>query len=233
MMFVGTMVIFFLIVRRWPVPPEEPVAAEVPPKSGAVSWQGAALAVVGLLFAPAWLVADNNTMPLEQLPRLLPGTIESWSTEPSEQSDWLPIFAGADVTQRTSYSQAGNTVEGYAALYADQQQGKELADFNNSVTGAALSIRGRSSSAGQGPWLELEAADSRGERWLLWYAYRLDEDWHHKALPMQLQYGMRSLISAPLSAVVAFRARCLGEECSAAREALRAVAASTASSDGR
>jgi hypothetical protein len=232
MMFVGTMVIFFLIVRRWPVPPEKLAAAESAPKTGAISWPGAALALVSWWVAPVWLLADNNTIPKDQLPRLLPTTLDDWSAEQVAGNDWQPVFEGADVTQRARYSKGASSVEGYAALYADQHQGKELVAFNNSVTGEALSTR-RRGDGGQGDWMELEATDSHGDRWVLWYAYRLGDDWYRRTLPMQVQYGVKSLLSAPLSAVVAFRARCQGEDCVAARESLRNVTTSLASSAGR
>jgi exosortase A len=232
MMFVGTMVIFFLIVRRWPAPPEEPAQAESAPKSGPISWRGAALALVSLLVAPVWLLADNNTIPKEQLPRLLPASLEGWSVEEITHDDWLPVFEGADVTQRARYSKDAKSVEAYAALYADQHQGKELVAFNNSLTGETLMTR-RRGGAGQGDWMELEASDSRGDRWLLWSAYRLDADWYRRTLPMQVQYGVKSLVSAPLSAVVAFRTRCQGEDCSAARDTLYDVTMTLASSAAR
>lgn len=221
-MFVGTMVMFFLIVRRWPVEAEQPSAsADVPPTSGVVSWQGAALASASLLLAPLWLIADNNKVAASELTAMLPTAIPGWSTQTATRDDWQPVFVGADVTQRAAFSKSSNTVESFAALYADQHQGKELMGYTNSVVGEALRIRRR---AGAVPWLEVEAVDSRGDSWLLWYAYRLDGQWYDRALPLQLQYGIRSLTSAPLSAVVAFRTRCAGEDCSAARTTLREFA---------
>ncbi len=65
-------------------------------------------------------------------------------------------------------------------------------------------------AAGQGDWMELEATDSRGDRWMLWYAYRLDGRWYRRTLPMQVQYGVKSLVSAPLSAVVALQSALSG-----------------------
>jgi len=232
MMFVGTMAIFFLIVRRWPAPPEEPAAAEAAPESGPFSWRGAALALVGLLVAPVWLLADDNSIAKDQLPQLLPTTLSGWSVQESSREDWLPVFAGADATQRVQYSKASSAVEGYAALYAEQHQGKELVAFNNSILGETLQVR-RQGNAEQGNWLELEATDSRGDRWVLWYGYRLDDTWYRDTLSMQVRYGVESLVSAPLSAVVAFRARCQGEDCSTARAVLRDVTTSLASSAGR
>ena len=232
MMFVGTMVIFFLIVRRWPMPPEQPAVAESAPTSGPISWRGAALAMVSLLVVPVWLLADNNAIPNDQLPRMLPTTLQGWSVEEITREDWLPVFEGADATQRAHYAKGANSAEGYAALYAEQHQGKELVAFNNSIHGETLNVR-RRGHAEQGDWMELEATDSRGDRWVLWYAYRLDGTWYRDSLPMQVQYGFKSLVSAPLSAVVAFRARCQGRDCSTARDTLRDVTTSLASGAGR
>lgn len=233
MMFVVTMIIFFLIVRRWPAPAETPPSSEAPPTNGAVSWQGAALALGSLLVAPTWLVADHNTTSTEQLPRFLPSTLEGWSAEAIASSAWQPVFEGVDVTQRAMYSNGENQVEAYAGVYADQHQGKELVAFKNSILGESLVMRRRTSSAGEGPWMSAEATDSRGDRWLIWHAYRLDADWYDRTLPMQIQYGVRSLLSAPLSAIVAVRARCEGEDCSAASASLRDLTTSLASALGR
>lgn len=230
-MFVGTMVIFFLIARRWPVPPEPVIDTNAtPPQTGAIAWPGAAMALGSLLVAPTWLMADNNVVALEDIPEVMPVRVAGWSTESLTTSNWQPVFIGADIVQRAAFSKDSHTVEGFAALYADQHQGKELVGFNNSVLGESLTIRQRASSAGTGPWMEMEAADWRGDRWLVWYAYRLDEQWYARTLPMQVQYGVRSLTSAPLSAVVAFRTPCAGEDCSTARTTLREFTASNGSS---
>ncbi len=226
-MFVGTMVMFFLIVRRWPVPPEPAADVNVTsPRTGAIVWTGAAMALASLLVAPTWLIADANVVAAEDIPEVMPVRVQGWSTESLTRTDWQPVFIGADLIQRGAFARGSSKVEGYAALYADQHQGKELVGFNNSVLGESLTLRRRAASAGAGPWIQTEAADWRGDRWLVWYAYRLDQQWYARTLPMQIQYGVRSLTSAPLSAVVAFRTPCGGEDCSAARETLREFTAS-------
>ncbi|MET0534961.1 MAG: exosortase A [Steroidobacter sp.] len=221
-MFAGTMVIYFLIVRRWPVQPEPATDADATsPQTGAIVWHGAALALASLLIAPAWLLADDNEVAPQDLPQVVPMRVANWSTESPARDDWQPVFVGADLIQRAAFSQDTRTVEGFAALYADQHQGKELVGFNNSVLGESMTVRRRASSASVRPWMEMEAADWRGKRWLVWYAYRLDRQWYDRTLPLQIQYGVRSLVSAPLSAVAAFRTPCAGDDCSAARAALR------------
>jgi exosortase A len=221
-MFVGTMVIFFLIVRRWPVQPEPATdASATPPQTGAIAWHGAAMALASLLVAPIWLMADDNVVAPENIPQVMPIRVAGWSTESLTSSNWQPVFIGADLIQRAAFSKDSHTVEGFAALYADQRQGKELVGFNNSVLGESLTVQRRAATVDAGPWTEMEAADWRGDRWLVWYAYKLDQQWYARTLPMQIQYGVRSLTSAPLSAIVGFRTPCAGEDCSAARTSLR------------
>jgi hypothetical protein len=184
------------------------------------------MALASLLIAPTWLIADENVVAPEAMPEVMPVRVAGWSTESPTRGDWQPVFIGADLIQRAAFAKDSHTVEGFAALYADQHQGKELVGFNNSVLGESLNVQRRAESAGFGPWMATEARDWRGDRWLVWHAYRLDQQWYARTLPMQIQYGVRSLTSAPLSAVVAFRTLCAGEDCSAAREALRQFTAS-------
>jgi exosortase A len=230
LMFVGTMTVFFLIVRRWPVQAQPALAAhDSSPRSRYITGLGAVLGITSLLVAPAWLMADDNAVALENLPRMLPGAVAGWPQGSPAHSDWQPVFIGADATQRAEYSNDSRSIEGFAAVYAEQRQGKELGGFNNSVVGESMSVR-RAASAGVGSWTALEATDSRGERSLIWYAYRLDSQWYARTLPLQVRYGVRSLTSAPVSAVVALRASCAGEDCSDARASLREFTAAMQSS---
>jgi exosortase A len=225
-MFAGTMVAFFVIVRRWPIQREQGTATvdTQSPASGAISWRGMALMLASLLVAPVWQRMHDNVVPAADLPQMLPAEMPEWTAETARSDDWSPVFAGADLTQRAAFSKSARTVESFAALYADQHQGKELIRYDNSVNGEALKVRRQASSADAGPWLEMEAVDRRGETWLLWYAYRLDEQWYDRSLLLQIHYGIRALTGAPLSAVLALRAACAGEDCSTARATLREFA---------
>jgi EpsI family protein len=191
------------------------------------------MALASLLVAPTWLLADSNVVASENIPEVMPVRVAGWSTESPTRADWQPVFIGADLIQRAAFAKDAHTVEGFAAVYLDQHHGKELVGLNNSVPGESLIVRRRAAGAGEGPWMELEAADGRGDRWLVWYAYRLDQQWYAKTLPMQIQYAVRSLTSAPLSAIVAFRTACAGEDCSAAHETLRGFTASMQGSGHR
>lgn len=224
MMFAGAMVVFFLVVRRWPIQSSDAATADEAGEvsSRAFAGRGIALALVGLVVAPLWLFLDQNRAPLGGDTRAVPATVPKWSLQADARTDWQPVFVAADIQQSAVFTRASSTVETVAALYASQHQGKELLGYDNSLTGAGWRVKRRGSAAS---WLEMEAVDGRGVTWLIWYGYRIDEQWHRPGLSLQLIYGLRSLLSAPLSAVVAFRTQCAGDDCSAARAVMGEFAA--------
>jgi exosortase A len=225
-LFAVTLVIFFLIVRRWPAAPEPHAVATA---GAPISWQGAALAAVGLLFAPLWQHVDDNIPTSAALAHVLPNDVAGWTVARDARSDWQPVFNGADVTERATFTSAGAVIETYAATYKEQHQGKELMGFGNSLEGESLRVRQRSSV--EHPWLETEALDSGGASWLLWHSYRLDERWFDRPLSLQLQYGLAALVGAPVSSIIAFRTACNGTDCAAARATLQNFAAAVRASD--
>lgn len=225
-LFAVTLVIFFLVVRRWPAAPEPQAAAS----GGApISWPGAALAAIGLLFAPLWQHIDDSVAADDNLARVLPDDVADWTVARDTHSDWLPVFNGADVTERAIFMRAGARVEAFAATYRDQRQGKELMGFGNSLEGESLRVHRRGGA--EHPWLQMEVTDSRGDGWLLWYSYRLDDRWFDRPLALQVQYGIGALLGAPMSSVVAFRTQCNGTDCAEARATLQDFATAVRSSD--
>ena len=225
-LFAVTLVIFFLVVRRWPAAPEPQATAST---GAPITWLGAALACVGLLFAPVWQHIDDNIAADDALVQVLPKDVSGWTAARDTQSDWQPVFSGADVTERATFTRTGNSVEAFAATYKDQHQGKELMGFGNSLEGESLQVRRRGSA--EHPFLEMEATDSSGESWLLWYSYRLDERWFDRPLALQVQYGIGALMGAPMSSIVAFRTPCNGADCTEARATLQDFTAAVTSSD--
>ncbi len=219
-LFAISLVFFFLIVRRWPAAPEPQAAPAV---GAPISWSGAALACVGLLFAPVWQHMDDNVAASDQLAPALPDDFTGWTIARNAHSGWQPVFEGADVTERATFTRTGAVVEAFAATYRDQHQGKELMGFGNSLEGESLRVVRRDSAADS--WLEMEATDSSGARWLLWHSYRLDERWFDRPLTLQVHYGIGALLGAPVSSVVAFRTECNVTGCAEARATLRDFAA--------
>jgi len=212
------MVVFFLVVRRWPVQDAQasPEADDMT-ATRVVAWPGVALALAGLLIGPGWLLLDENRASAGDAAEVLPESVPGWSAETSMPSEWRPVFVGADVQQGRRYVRASATVDAFAALYLSQQQGKELLGYDNSPAGEGSHIL---SQGAAGYWSETVAVDDTGNCWLSWHAYRIDEQWQRPGLWLQLSYGLRSLWSAPLSAVIALRAPCASDDCSAARVTL-------------
>jgi EpsI family protein len=131
------------------------------------------------------------------------------------------VFVGADGNAHGIYAHAGQSVELYVAVYATQTQGKELVGYSNSITGAGeVSVEAESNIAPQGrPAVELLVREPDGERYLLWYFYRVGTLQTANSVAAQVWYGVKSLAGAPQSRVVALRASCAAD-CEAARTAL-------------
>jgi hypothetical protein len=72
--------------------------------------------------------------------------------------------------------------------------------------------------------MEAEFHGATGARALLWWTYRIGSRDFTEGLPAQLWYGVASLWSAPVSAIVVLRAECR-PDCDPARVALERFAA--------
>ncbi len=225
-MFVGTMTVYFLIARRWPA---GPVAEKLRPEhadSTAIARPAVALMLVALSAVPVWsYLKSAGSMP-DSLADPLPADSRRWSRSAVSPNDWLPVFVGADREVNALFSSDSAQVQGYSAVYARQHQGKELIGYGNSALGPALT-RQRDRQASPAPWSASHVVDARGDHWLLWHAYRVDDAWHSRALPLQLNYAVRSLFGSPLASIVVLRSRCEGEDCTGAKKALEDFAASS------
>lgn len=212
-MFAGMMALYFLIVRRWVAPA---IAAPPAAPRDAVAVPATAFAATCLLLALAALATlldDNRAQPdaLERVTRV--------EAHPASAQDWRPDYPGVDRESFGVSSAGGATVEVYVAGFQKQEQGKELAGFRTSLLGPGLR-RAPGTQPAPVPWNEIAADDAGGGRSILWYAYRIDDDWYRGAFDMQLAYGLRSLAGDPASALIALRARCPAGDCAAARAAL-------------
>jgi exosortase A len=216
-MFAGAMLLFFLVVRRWPLADE--AAGQVHQDSQAsrvAPIPGFALAVSTMAAAPLWNAVDDNVASSADA-HSLPTSI-AWQTS-AVTSSWSPHYRGADVEQRSEYDSAGAMVEAYTATYLQQLQGKELVGHGNSMLSETMRATTRAKRAADSSWSELRAKGGAGDEWLLRFAYRIDDQWYASALRAQLSYGVRSLFAAPLSSIVVARSRC-SADCSDAEAAL-------------
>jgi exosortase A len=217
-LFAVTMVLYFLIVRRWPAQPAA-TTGSVSPTGEGVPRHVIAVALI-LAVVPVWLLIDENRASDAQLALAMR---EDAAIEPSDValSDWQPHFEGARRELHGLLPGAGAPVEVHVAGYDSQQQGAELVGYRNSLVGENLR-RGRGTHA-PAPWTEI-VAGNRSERSVIWYAYRLDDRWYRNPLRLQLEYGLRSLSGAPAAAIVALRAPCSTADCASARESLKSIA---------
>jgi exosortase A len=222
--FAGCMTIFFLLARRLPTS----LRREIPDESAAVAdigtlARGAAYAVAGFSLAPIWNFVSPTAAAADfESVVLLPSKLNGWSGPQLEQGDgWRPVFVGADRSQMGSYRNVhrGTIVEMFAAVYAQQAQGKELVGYGNSIAGADHDGLQRERVDVGWDAVELKAF-SDGRPWLIWYYYDIDGVRTATDRFAQIYYGLASLRSDPLSSVIALRTIC-ASDCAAERQHLK------------
>jgi exosortase A len=200
--FAGAMLLFFLVVRRWPLTPTEATtesSAQSAPAPAAIG-----LAVLALAIAPVWNLLDGNRA-ASASPHALSHSIAGWSVQEGELT-WNPVLKGADIKQHVAYRAQDVTVDAFVATYLWQQQGKEFVGYGNSVLGDMTALRERTEAPA--PWRVTRARDAQGEEWLVLHTRRIDDRWYASAIEAQLAYGFRSLFQAPLSSMIALRSPC-------------------------
>jgi exosortase len=223
--FAVAIAVFFLLSRRLGhAAPDASEVAVPPARSVHYTWRavtGIALAFLLLGIGPVWnLLRPLRTASLganADLPRAL----VNWDGPLMDPGDsaWRPVIVGADVAMRGNYRREGQEVSLFKAIYLSQEQGnKELIGYNNSVLGqtTATVIGSRSVGETTHPVREIALREADGSISLLWYFYEVDAQKLTSPLLVQLWYGMRSLVSAPVGRVVALRAECKSD-CEALR----------------
>ncbi|HEY0941118.1 MAG TPA: EpsI family protein [Steroidobacter sp.] len=225
--FAIVMVLFFILVRRFPV--ADSSAATSPQRdgeSGALRPSAVALAFAALAIGPAWnSLAAATPAEIPEEDEILPAGAGTWSGPQAAADDerWTPVFAGADVQRSGRYADATSTVHAYAAAYAFQTQGKELVGYENSVLGPGNQrVLSSTRIEPHGALTELLLQDAEGRQALLWYYYRIGKLQTNREAIAQAWYGIASLASIPPSRVVALRAACV-PDCDSARASLNSL----------
>jgi hypothetical protein len=110
--------------------------------------------------------------------------------------------------------------------YAEQGQGRELVNAENSLLGPGLSPLTRVGvvAAGQ-DYSETIALDHEGRRSVIWSVYDIGGRTFVMPMLSQLWYGLASLRTPPYSVLFAFRAQCV-PSCEDARATLTRFASS-------
>lgn len=229
-LFAGTMLLYFLIVRRWPAEDEgvDSTPAEAPtPGRSAIPLKGLGLAALGMLFAPMINALDQiGDRTAGSADANQPVTVEApagW-VEQTPTRSWSPVFEGVDAEVRHEFRKGNVTIEAYVAVYYEQRQHKELINHGNSLLGTEM--KADSQAAGPGEWQEVRAHDAAGNSWLLWYAYRVGNRWHSRPLSVQLDYATQSLYADPVSSAVLLRSRCAAD-CESSRAELTQFVSAT------
>jgi exosortase A len=218
--FAVMMALFFWIASRFP--PAGDSATESRSQTALRSYNSRDLYVVlGLLLVPGWSVIDfGRTAAPPALRELRPQNLADWRG-PFQVADqqWNPVFVGADARSLASYeARDGQRVALYVAAYRDQRQDKELIGYHNRLTDEP-DIVVDSSAALDGA---REMVVGNGEnRDLVRFSYWIGNFETSSGFTAQLAYGVKSLWSAPLSRVVAFRIHC-ESDCDTAHRTLDA-----------
>jgi EpsI family protein len=225
--FAIMMVLFFVLVRRMPVAEHAaPAALSGPAEAIRLRPISLALTLATLSIGPLWnTLAAATPAPIPAADRILPAAAGVWSGPRVLPQDilWSPRFAGADLEARGRYERGGSSVDAYVAIYASQVQGKEMAGYENSVLGPeAGQVLSRTRIEPRGPLTEILFEDVAGRQAVLWYFYRVGSLQTDRQAIAQAWYGVSSLMSIPLSRVVALRAACTSD-CDSARANLQSL----------
>jgi len=148
-----------------------------------------------------------------------PAGSAGWSNRvPAPDPEWRPQFPGADLVEQVTYRDgAGNSVTAVAILYRLQAQGAELIGDRNSLLGdAGTAVSDEIVTTPAGQFRELIGEDRYRRRFLIRYRYDVGGQQFVHPLMSQLGYGVRSLVGAPFSSLLAYGAACV-ESCEDAR----------------
>jgi exosortase len=226
MIFAVAMIVFFLIVRRWPSTARAAPASAQVITAASRSWLLPGLPLVGAaLLLPALLYAfdANEAAPQSAARHAPPATVAGWVAADSMPPLDAPFFSGADQESRRRFTAGDRSVDVFVSSYLQQRQEKELAGFLNRPQGRDSRTLEVAASA-DGRWQEMTARDAAGNRWLTWLSYRVDDRWFGTPLRSQVAYAFGSLIRDPVSSAIVLRAPC-AQDCAAARDALGSFAA--------
>lgn len=224
MLFAVAMIIYFLIVRRWPASARRDDERPAPRAALAQSAPGITLAVVALALPALGLRLDDNIATAESAARhTLPLSVTGWQTTAVHAQAGEPKFTGADQQFQMGLESGGVALDAYVFAYLSQSQGKKLGGIDNRPLGGDLRANISVRSA-DGRWTEIGATDSSQHRWLVWIGYAIDSQQFADARSAQWVYGRKSLLGDPVSTVTVLRAPCRAD-CADERAAFTRFAA--------
>jgi exosortase len=239
MVFVFALAIFFWLARRYSrsadaaagvalssprsIAPQQIEGRPTRVHAAALSIGAATLSMIA---APTLSYAVKWVQGRPAVPRVEFAALEGWSGPgPIGASVWKPVFAGAAVLESRQYSDAGGTIEALGVAYSRQSQGSELIGETSSLTGSGgLEVESEQRIRGPaGQFVETVARAPDGRRSVLWSRYDIGGRPLTVPVLAQLWYGLGSLVSEPLTGLVALRTECV-PDCAAARRRIENLA---------
>jgi exosortase/archaeosortase family protein len=235
-LYAFVLALFFYIARKLPESKaaDGPVLPPVPSPGGPSIAYGAFAAVV-LVLGP-WLTGSMRLTGSDE-PAAGAGAgvsqmevLQSLEWQPAPAiGDWVPVFPGADAESLVEFARGESRVTAYTATYLRQSQGRELVGHDSRIEGLApgqLTLSGvRIAATGPGiSAIEARWHSAGGANALIWWTYRVGSRDFTNGLRAQLWYGLASLWSDPVSAIVALRSECR-PDCEQARIVLQDFAA--------
>jgi EpsI family protein len=205
-----------LVIYVWVVTRNAPPDADVPQDTGIVQprWSGSFFTtILALAAAPIFVAISASAASSPALNGFeLPPGREGWSgPQAVGHSDWNPSFVGRHDESHVAYSSpAGSRVEVIGIGYDHQEQGRELVNEDNSLTGDDSQLGETSETIDhQGTrYLETVYVDKYGRQSVIWYFYDIGGRSFTVPLMSQLWYGLHSLRRPPYSALIAMRSSC-------------------------
>ena len=128
----------FLFREAYRAPDLEPDAEPAQTSSFAVAPQSHPASAIGvaLIAAGSWAYADHVDSRTPGGPLVFaPPTLETWEPAAPAHTDWKPSFPNSSQEYLLGFQDGEAHVDLYVAYFAQQHQGAEVVNWNNSLTG--------------------------------------------------------------------------------------------------
>lgn len=231
-LFAVILIPFFLIARwlegREDNTEEDTIIGETLVPANATLAAIASVCVISLLPVLVWgrLVQNEPAPVIIELPGLA-----EWQGPSEGNSNWQPVFRGADGEALASYSRDGRSLEVYVNWYRSQSQSRELIGYGNSLAGhnvrrhydrKYIDITARNDAKSL-EIREILTSNHTGQRRLIWYYFVVGDHAETNAIRAKLTQGLRSFVGNYSTGLISVSAACDLKDsgCAIARQLLR------------
>ncbi|MFO1407111.1 MAG: exosortase A [Steroidobacteraceae bacterium] len=217
-LFALMMCLYFWASRR--VLSKEPVAVPVDgpgPVADRVPLPALAAAFVALAVAPGLSQLSEHHVVRGAARVLLPPGQRGWSGPLPAETDWAPLYPGADASALAAYSTGTGAVLVYVNVYRYQSQGHELVGYDNDLLrGLAAGVSPRDAepvrvSGGAFTYTLLRVRAAGGDLNTVGYLLVVDGRPVDGELRSKLYYAVSALARPTPSGIVAVAARCAAD----------------------